>query len=52
MLECSDRMFRGSRELSEENADAFHFDLSSVDYVLLTWPKTRILVAHQQRLRP
>lgn len=43
MLECADRrilvdcgMFQGSRELSEENADAFEFDPSAIDYVLLT----------------
>ena len=43
MLECSDRrilidcgMFQGSRELAEENAEAFSFDPSAIDYVLLT----------------
>jgi len=43
MLECSGQrvlvdcgMFQGSRELAEENADAFDFDPSAIDYVLLT----------------
>ena len=43
MLECSDRrilidcgMFQGSRELDEENADAFDFDPKTIDTVLLT----------------
>lgn len=43
MLECRGRrilvdcgMLQGSRELAQENADAFGFDPKTVDYVLLT----------------
>ncbi len=34
MVDCG--MFQGSRELHEENADAFGFDPASVDFLLLT----------------
>ena len=43
MLECSNRrilidcgMFQGSQELADENAVAFDFDPSTIDFVLLT----------------
>jgi metallo-beta-lactamase family protein len=34
LIDCG--MYQGSRNLNEENADAFGFDAASIDYVLLT----------------